>query len=1145
MKSRLILLGLLGCLCLGVPSPGVFAADPAEPTYAATTAITPAAVQAKIKEVEGSTALGDSSKTKLLDLYQGALGFLEQLQNYDRAAEEFTRARNTASDEAKATRAKMEQGKQRDPIAELGVTKATPLAKLEPLLLKEKADLAAVEAKLGDLTQAISAEAERPTVARQRLTEARRRQEQITPELKSSPPPNELPAVTEARRWRLQSENRALSAEIRMLDEELRSQPMRIELLKAERDRNAHSVDWIGARVQWLEKLVGEQRLAEAEQVRREAEQAELEAAGKHPLVQKLARQNAALSEEITKLAQKLEKVTAEDDAAKKDAARISELLRNTRQKLEIAGLSEALGRILLEQRRRLPESGKFREKTKATEQEIARAGLNQIQHEEERQLLRDATAYLAELTADLTETERAEIEGELRVLVEKRRDLMDQAIQLDQNYMRALGELDFAHRQVLDSANSYRAFLDERLLWIRSSAAPDRELLTHIPDQVEDLLSPTNWSGVLQILATRVTQSPLPVVTLIVVAILLLRSKQIRGKLLETGRFIHKPSRDRFLFTLQALAWTLLLAAPWPLLLGVGGWEIHMSHSATEFAKSVSRAMFWVAEAFFYLKAFRVLCITDGLAATHFGWPEDSLKRLRRGLRRLMLVMLPAAFVTIITITYDAATMGGGLGRIGFVVIVVSLAVFFHRLFHPKTGVLQTFMAQFPDSLIARLNKFWLALTIAVPLALGVLALLGYLYTAGTLTGRFIETMWFILVLIVVHQMVMRWLLLVRRKLALKAALERREAAQAAAAAPSEAIAQPQGGEATLDVVEETKVDLVALGEETRQLLFYSLVIVGIVGIWMIWSKVLPAFGFLDQVTLWHQVGVVDGEEQNIPVTLADLVLALLIAVITFVGAKRFPAFLEIALLQRLEMTAGGRYAAKTLSSYVIAAVGVFLVFNTIGASWSKLQWLVAALGVGIGFGLQEIVANFISGLIILFERPIRVGDIVTVGDTSGVVTRIQIRATTIRNWERKELLVPNKEFITGRLLNWSLSDQTTRILITVGLVYGGDVTKAMALMAEAAEEHERILDDPPPFVSFEGFGDNALVLNLRCYTSQLDFRLQTTSELHEAINDKFNRAGLVIAFPQRDVHLDTSRPLEIRIRHDKQDPDTGPAAP
>jgi potassium efflux system protein len=191
----------------------------------------------------------------------------------------------------------------------------------------------------------------------------------------------------------------------------------------------------------------------------------------------------------------------------------------------------------------------------------------------------------------------------------------------------------------------------------------------------------------------------------------------------------------------------------------------------------------------------------------------------------------------------------------------------------------------------------------------------------------------------------------------------------------------------------------------------------------------------------------------------------------------------------------------------------------------------MAAALSVGIGFGLQEIVANFISGLIILFERPIRVGDVVTVGDTDGVVTRIQIRATTIRTWDRQELLVPNKEFITSRLLNWSLSDQTTRLRIPVGVAYGSDVQKAMTLMREVAEQNRLILDDPVPYALFREFGDNTLNLELRCFVGTQDDRLPASSQLHEAINDRFNQNGIVIAFPQRDVHLDTSEPLDVRI--------------
>ncbi len=131
-------------------------------------------------------------------------------------------------------------------------------------------------------------------------------------------------------------------------------------------------------------------------------------------------------------------------------------------------------------------------------------------------------------------------------------------------------------------------------------------------------------------------------------------------------------------------------------------------------------------------------------------------------------------------------------------------------------------------------------------------------------------------------------------------------------------------------------------------------------------------------------------------------------------------------------------RYALVSLSQYLIVLIGGVWLFRVLGVSWANVQWLVAAISVGLGFGLQEIFANFVSGLIVLFERPIRVGDIVTIGGVSGTVTRIRARATSITDWDRKELIVPNKEFITGQLINWTLSDSVLRVVIKVALSYG-----------------------------------------------------------------------------------------------------------
>jgi potassium efflux system protein len=223
----------------------------------------------------------------------------------------------------------------------------------------------------------------------------------------------------------------------------------------------------------------------------------------------------------------------------------------------------------------------------------------------------------------------------------------------------------------------------------------------------------------------------------------------------------------------------------------------------------------------------------------------------------------------------------------------------------------------------------------------------------------------------------------------------------------------------------------------------------------------------------------------------------------------------------------------------YALTAVLVVSVMGILGGSWSQIQWAVAALSVGIGFGLQEIVANFISGLIILFEQPIRVGDTVTVGQISGTVTKIRIRATTIRDWDRRELLVPNKEFVTGQLLNWSLSDSVTRTKIEVGVAYGTDMGQALDIVRRLVHEHPVVLKDPEPLITFDEFGDNSLLISVRFYLDSLDRRLVTCSELRQAINQSFNEAGIVVAFPQRDVHLDTNGPLDIRVMHsDRETP-------
>lgn len=362
----------------------------------------------------------------------------------------------------------------------------------------------------------------------------------------------------------------------------------------------------------------------------------------------------------------------------------------------------------------------------------------------------------------------------------------------------------------------------------------------------------------------------------------------------------------------------------------------------------------------------------------------------------------------------------------------------------------------------------------------------------------------------------------------------------------------------------EELRADVEASTEQSRRLLSIAVVTTSLVGVWMIWVDALPALRILDQWQLWATTVDVSAEDVGLAsspmpgmssgqpkpgtgiasasptqeivtvvryVTPRDIGLALLLAIVTITCARNIPGLMEMWVLQRLPLDQSIRYAITTLTSYLIILLGVILSFNAISVGWSKVQWLATALTFGLAFGLQEIFANFVAGLILLFERPIRIGDVVTVDDISGVVSRIRIRATTITNWDRKEYVIPNKEFITGRMLNWTLSDKVNRVVINVGVAYGSDVDLAKELLLKICSDQPLILSDPATRVTFEGFGDNTLNFVVRTYLPDLENRLLVIDDLHTRIDREFRKAGIEIAFPQRDLHLRSVDPAVASV--------------
>ena len=1104
------------CLLLG---PAWSADTDAVATGGAAT-VTADTLQARLAEIEASTTLDEESRASLTETINKALANLKTAQDNKATTDSYIQLRAAAPAQIMEIRAQL--GKAKETPAEIRVSSTldTPFEAIEQELLQEKANLAAVEAKRSDLEVQLESAKGRPAVIPTQLAAAKQAREDLESEQKLPAPANELAWKTEARRWSQSTRIAALRSEISMLDQELLALPFRIELLEAQRDQQVLSAERITVRTTLLTDLSSRQGRKDARAAKIAAEAAVDDAAGKHALIQQLAEQNAELTRDISAMAAALKESGRSDESIDRNARRIDDDFRRAREQLEVAGLNDVLGEVLRQQRQSLPEPGKLRRELKKHEGNNARVTLELIQQGAELKRLRNPEQYITELSRGLSRGEVEQITDDLLELANSRRDLLDKSINLHKSYLRSLTELAASYRHLLDASTGYDVFLAENLLWIRSAPPPGLDIITSIPAQISWLFSPSRWLEMPGALIAGVLNS-LPVkILLLLFVVLIWKTRHLRRELIATGDPVGKPATDRFSYTARALGLTLLLALTWPLLTAALGWALASGPDVEQFPVQVSDALLQVAPTFFYIQFFSVLCLPGGIADKHFRWPAGLTQSLYREFYRFKLMLLPAIFVVILAVEDDQVSSLDSEERLFMMAALMIIALFFYRL--------SRLLIKHSISSMVRQRYFWLALTVAAPLLLAVLAFLGYFYTAGTLGAGLMQTLWIAFGLVVLHQVVVRWLLLTQRRLALQAARDRLQAARE----------EKESGDAELEGVsvqiEEPEIDLVALSEESRKLLSMLLVIVGFFGFWLVWSDILPALNVLDDVTLWHKPGVVAGEEAIVPVSLGDLGIALLIGFLTWIAMKRLPPLLEIVLLQRVNMTSGSRYTARTLTTYAIVGIGLIAFFNVIGMDWSRVQWLFAALSVGIGFGLQEIVANFISGLIILFERPIRVGDVVTVGDTEGAVSRIQIRATTIRTWDGQELLVPNKEFITGRLLNWSLSDQITRIKVPVGVAYGSDVQRAMLLMDEAARQNETILSDPGPYIMFNGFGDNALNLELRCYVGLQAHRLPAITNLHEEINRRFNEAGISISFPQRDVHLDISAPLDVCIHRD-----------
>lgn len=1096
----------------------------------------------KTEQVTKATGLDEGTKAKLLSLYRKILENLALAASHDILADKFVQSIETAPVKIKNLReAMVHLVRQAQSLEKDNRDAGNASSKeIEQQLLKAKASYTVLEAEVASLTRQATALTERPVKASQRLAEIKEREQELLAAVQTPSPAPVSPQVAEAESWQQQTQLQALHSESRMLNQELVSMPVLVELANVQQEEAAARLEAARSLLQSLEAEVNRQRQEEATQSIGEAKEAVLQVAGSQPVLQLAAAKNAQLGGTLQTVTLALEAITAEKERLEKEQKRVEENFRSTKQKIALAGLSQALGFILHEQRQNLPNVRLLQKKMAENQKVIIETGLLQVQSSEERKKLDDLEGAIAELVSGSSLDEFKHIEPELRKLLTNRRDLLDKIFTANQLYLGTLSEIEVLYNQLLKTVVSFESFLAEHLLWIRSIPWLSLKDFKSLPQEAIALFAPDQWLAVGKALAVQANSSPILILACLLTAALIGCKKRMRILLDAIIEQAVHPATYRFALPMHAFGLIVLLSLSWPLLIMTLGWQMHIAAESTAFAAAVAMSLVTLSYRFFLLRVFRTLLLPNGLADRFFHWPKETITLLRRETGWLMATFLPAVFLIQLAFFANFSADGSHvLGRLFFIAALGLITVFFFRTLHPRTGVWHRFLEKYAHRLLVRIYPLFFFLIILLPLVLSGLILAGYVFAVGSLLRCLINSLWVALGIVICHQLVERWLIQSSRQLFRKKALllhaqakVNREPAQAA----SDKAPGPK---------EEPVEDLIELSTDSRKLLHTTAVLTFGAGLWLVWADVLPALRLFNEFTLWSYTVTVSGQASVVPVTLADVGLVILIGIITLTATRHFPALLKIVLLQHLDMPPGSRYTITTLSRYLIGGMGLMAIADILGFSWSQIQWLVAALGVGIGFGLQEIVANFISGLIILFERPIRVGDVVTVGGTDGRVTRIRIRATTIRDFDGKELLVPNKEFISGHLLNWSLSDPVIRILLPVGVAYGSDVQQAMRLMREAAEENPLVLEDPPTTVTFDSFGDNALLLTLRCFIGSVDDRVAIKSVLHQVIDQKFREAEISMAFPQRDVHLDMSKPLAIKvIREENTVVDKSPSA-
>lgn len=957
-----------------------------------------------------------------------------------------------------------------------------------------------------EISDSLSQLPQQQTEARRALTEVQRRL-QAQGNSQASP-------LTLAQLTQLQAESAARKAKVDELELAQLSANNRQELARMRADVYKTRHDKTDAQLQILRNNLNSQRQREAERALEKTEQLAGQNSDLPSSINQQLQINRELSTALNHQAQQMDLISSQQRLAAAQTLQVRQALSTIIEQAQWLGTSSALGETLRAQVASLPEMPKPQQ----LDNVMAELRVQRLRFESQLEKLPQQAKELKQDDGSaLTSAQQRIVDAQIRT----QRELLNSLLSGCDTQILELTKLKVANTQLVDALNEIRDAAHRYLFWVPDVNPINLSYPLTVAHDLTRMLSLdtlTQLSGAFMMMVTsRETLVPIFGALLLVIFSISSR-KHYHAFLTRASSRVGKVTQDEFYLTLRTVFWSILVALPLPVLwaaLGFGlqnAWPYPVAVAIGD-GVTATLPVLWIC----MISA--AFAHPQGLFIVHFRWPAQQVSRAMRYYTMSIWLIVPLIMALITFDNLDDREFSNTLGRLCFILLCLALSLVTNSL---KRAGIPLYLDKNGSGENLVNTALW-GLLLSAPLVAALASTVGYLTTSQKLLAR-LETsvaIWFLL--LVVYHIIRRWMLIQRRRIAFDRAKQRRADILAQRAkGEEEASHTPNSTEGSMEV-DETEIDLDVISAQSLRLVRSILTMIALVSLIFLWSEIHSAFGFLENITLWDVTSTVNGVDTAQPITMGALLIAILVLIVTMQLVRNLPALLELAVLQHLDLTPGTGYAITTITKYLLLLFGAILSFSWIGIEWSKLQWVVTALSVGLGFGMQEIFSNFISGLIILFEKPIRIGDTVTIRNLTGSVTKINTRATTISDWDRKEIIVPNKAFITEQFINWSLSDTLTRVVLTVPAPAEANSEEVTQILLNAAERCALVLDNPVPEAYLVDLQQGIQIFELRIYAAEMGHRMPLRHEIHQLILAGYREHGITLPYPPFQVRSET----------------------